>query len=90
MRSSTWRALGNTYVVVETDGGALDAERASTLAGGADGVLEVLDDGARPRRDRDLESRRITSRSSRGTERESLRHGSPPRRETAEIDVIVG
>ena len=42
MRSSTWRALGNTYVVVETDGGALDAERASTLAGGADGVLEVL------------------------------------------------
>ena len=42
MRSSTWRALGNTYVVVETDGGALDAQRASTLAGGADGVLEVL------------------------------------------------
>ena len=25
MRSSTWRALGNTYVVVETDGAALDA-----------------------------------------------------------------
>jgi len=42
MRSSTWRALGNTYVVVETDGGALDAERASMLTGGADGVLEVL------------------------------------------------
>jgi diaminopimelate epimerase len=42
MRSSTWRALGNTYVVVETDRGALDAERASTLVGGADGVLEVL------------------------------------------------
>ena len=42
MRSSTWRALGNTYVVVETDGGALDAERAAMLAGGADGVLEVL------------------------------------------------
>ena len=42
MRSSTWRALGNTYVVVETDGGALDAELASTVAGGADGVLEVL------------------------------------------------
>ena len=42
MRSSTWRALGNTYVVVETDGAALDAQRASTLAGGADGVLEVL------------------------------------------------
>jgi diaminopimelate epimerase len=42
MRSSTWRALGNTYVVVETDGGPLDAERASMLTGGADGVLEVL------------------------------------------------
>ena len=42
MRSSTWRALGNTYVVVETDGGALDAERAAMLTGGADGVLEVL------------------------------------------------
>ena len=42
MRSSTWRALGNTYVVVETDRGALDAELASTLVGGADGVLEVL------------------------------------------------
>ncbi len=42
MRSSTWRALGNTYVVVETDGGALDPERASLLAEGADGVLEVL------------------------------------------------
>jgi diaminopimelate epimerase len=42
MRSSTWRALGNTYVVVETDGGALDPARASLLAEGADGVLEVL------------------------------------------------
>ncbi len=42
MRSSTWRALGNTYVVVETDCGALDPERASLLAEGADGVLEVL------------------------------------------------
>ncbi len=42
MRSSTWRALGNTYVVVETDGGALDPEGASLLAEGADGVLEVL------------------------------------------------
>ncbi len=42
MRSSTWRALGNTYVVVETDRGALNAELASTVVGGADGVLEVL------------------------------------------------
>ena len=60
MRSSTWRALGNTYVVVETDGGALDAERASTLAGGADGVLEVLATAPGRGRDRDLESRRLT------------------------------
>ena len=60
MRSSTWRALGNTYVVVETDGGALDAERAAMLAGGADGVLEVLTTAPGPGRDRDLESRRIT------------------------------
>jgi diaminopimelate epimerase len=42
MRSSTWRALGNTYLVVETDGAALDSDLASTLASGADGVLEVL------------------------------------------------
>jgi diaminopimelate epimerase len=42
MRSSTWRALGNTYVVVETDGEALDADLASTLAEGTDGVVEVL------------------------------------------------
>jgi diaminopimelate epimerase len=42
MRSSTWRALGNRYVVVETDGAALDADLASTLAEGTDGVVEVL------------------------------------------------
>jgi diaminopimelate epimerase len=41
MRSSTWRALGNSYVVVEPDG-PLDAAWASTLSGDNDGVLEVL------------------------------------------------
>jgi diaminopimelate epimerase len=43
MRSSTWRALGNTYVVIEPGGERLDSDLASTLAAGADGVLEVLD-----------------------------------------------
>lgn len=41
MRSSTWRALGNTYVVVEPDS-TLDASGATALAAGADGVLEIL------------------------------------------------
>lgn len=41
MRSSTWRALGNTYVVVEPDT-ALDAKGAAALAADTDGVLEVL------------------------------------------------
>jgi len=43
MRSSTWHALGNTYVVVEPGEHGLDAAGASTLAHGTDGVLEVLD-----------------------------------------------
>jgi len=42
MRFSTWRAAGNTYAVVETDGVPLDARRARDLAAGTDGVLEVL------------------------------------------------
>jgi diaminopimelate epimerase len=42
MQSSTWRALGNTYRVVETDGDRLDASRAQRLADGTDGVLEIL------------------------------------------------
>jgi diaminopimelate epimerase len=42
MTSSTWRALGNTYVVVESGEVPLDAASASVLAQGADGVLEVL------------------------------------------------
>jgi diaminopimelate epimerase len=40
--SSTWHALGNTYVVVEPEH-PLDAAAASELAQGTDGVLEVLD-----------------------------------------------
>jgi diaminopimelate epimerase len=42
MRSSTWRALGNTYVVVETDGDPLEPDGAATHSAGTDGVLEVL------------------------------------------------
>jgi diaminopimelate epimerase len=41
MTSSTWRALGNTYVVVEPDD-RLDAGAARSLAGSSDGVVEVL------------------------------------------------
>jgi len=43
MQSSTWRALGNTYVVAELDDGVrLDATGAAALARDADGVLEIL------------------------------------------------
>jgi diaminopimelate epimerase len=42
MRSSTWRALGNTYVLVESGDRSLDAAKAAELAVGTDGVLEVL------------------------------------------------
>ena len=42
MRSSTWRALGNTYRVVEPGTEPLDSTRASALAEGTDGVLEIL------------------------------------------------
>jgi diaminopimelate epimerase len=41
MRSSTWRALGNTYVVVEPDT-PLRAKQAAALAGSTDGVLEIV------------------------------------------------
>ena len=41
MTSSVWRALGNTYVVVEPDA-RLDAGAARALASGTDGVLEIL------------------------------------------------
>jgi diaminopimelate epimerase len=43
MRSSTWRALGNAYVVVEPGPSRLDARRAAALAGGTDGVVEILE-----------------------------------------------
>jgi len=39
--SSVWRALGNTYLVVEPDA-RLDARTARALASGTDGVLEIL------------------------------------------------
>lgn len=43
MQSSTWRALGNTYVVVEADDdGRLGPADAVALARAADGVIEVL------------------------------------------------
>jgi diaminopimelate epimerase len=42
MRSSTWRALGNTYRVVEPEGTPLDANGARQLAEGTDGVVEVV------------------------------------------------
>jgi diaminopimelate epimerase len=42
MRSSTWRALGNTYRVVDPEGAPIDASRARELAVGTDGVVEVL------------------------------------------------
>ena len=43
MRSSTWRALGNTYVVVEADDdNRLEPADAIVLARDADGVIEVL------------------------------------------------
>ncbi len=46
MRSSNWRALGNTYVVVELDDESpLDAARARELARESDGVLEIVSDG---------------------------------------------
>lgn len=41
MRSSIWRALGNSYVVVEP-GAPLDAARAVALASQTDGVLEIM------------------------------------------------
>jgi diaminopimelate epimerase len=41
MTSSTWRALGNTYVLVESSE-RLDSDAARVLARGSDGVLEVL------------------------------------------------
>lgn len=43
MQSSTWRALGNTYVVAEPGERRLDAASASALARHSDGVVEILE-----------------------------------------------
>jgi diaminopimelate epimerase len=43
VRSSTWCALGNTYVVAEPDDDRLDAALARELSAGVDGVLEILE-----------------------------------------------
>ncbi|MFO7571778.1 MAG: diaminopimelate epimerase [Gaiellaceae bacterium] len=42
MRSSSWQALGNAYVLVEAAGEPLEADRVRVLAQGTDGVLEVV------------------------------------------------
>ena len=42
MQSSTWRALGNTYLVVEPGGTPLDESRARELFGATDGIVEVV------------------------------------------------
>ena len=42
MQSSTWRALGNTYVVAEPRDARLEMREAVALARAADGVVEVL------------------------------------------------
>jgi diaminopimelate epimerase len=42
MQSSTWRALGNTYLVVEPGGTPLDESRARELSGATDGIVEVV------------------------------------------------
>ena len=42
MQSSTWRALGNAYVVAEPRDVRLEAADAAVLARGADGVVEIV------------------------------------------------
>jgi diaminopimelate epimerase len=42
MRSSTWRAVGNTYRVIERGDVPLDPRRARELAAGSDGVIEIV------------------------------------------------
>ena len=42
MRSSTWHALGNTYRVLADLAEPLTARRARELAGGVDGIVEIL------------------------------------------------
>ena len=45
MRSWTWHALGNTYLVVEPGDEPLTPERVRALCEGADGVVEVVSAG---------------------------------------------
>jgi diaminopimelate epimerase len=45
MPSSTWQALGNTYVVAEPGDERLDSATAVALARGSDGVVEILSTG---------------------------------------------
>jgi diaminopimelate epimerase len=47
MKSSTWRALGNTYRIVEPEGSPLARAHVVELAAGLDGVLEVVSEGPR-------------------------------------------
>jgi len=42
VRSSIWRALGNTYCVIDPGGMPLDSVRAQDLARGTEGVVEVV------------------------------------------------
>jgi diaminopimelate epimerase len=46
MQSSTWHALGNTYVVAGPGDARLDSSDVVALAQGCDGVLEVLSEAA--------------------------------------------
>ena len=66
MRSSTWRALGNTYVARRAGRAEApcdaDALRLATLAAGTDGVLEVVEVARRRGGDRDLEPGRLQRR----------------------------
>ena len=87
MTFSTWRALGNTYVVAERAAARLDAEAARVLADGADGVVEVLG-VAPPGRDRDLELGRVAREMSGNGTR--LRPPGSPRVREDEVDVVVG
>ena len=92
MRSSTWRALGNTYRRRRAEGAEpLDAARASTLAEGTDGVLEDPGD----ERARSVEVAIWNpdgSRAELSGQRHAYRRrrGSRRSREHDEVDVVVG
>ena len=89
MRSSTWRALGNTYVVAEPGDARLDSADAVALSRDADGVVEVLSASA----DR-VEVAIWNPDGSRaelsGNGTGSPRPGSQLARAPGEIEVVVG